>query len=83
MKLDAAGNIYVAGSSQNASNFYDYVVLKYAPNGALQWAARYSPTNGGTYPANGFALDQNGNTYITGGISWARSFLRRLEMARR
>jgi hypothetical protein len=69
MKLDSAGNIYVAGSSQNASNFYDYVVLKYSPNGALQWAARYSPTNGGTYPANGFALDQNGNTYMTGGIS--------------
>jgi uncharacterized delta-60 repeat protein len=69
MKLDSAGNIYVAGSSQNASNFYDYVVLKYAPNGALQWAARYSPTNGGTSPANGFALDQNGNTYLTGGIS--------------
>ena len=68
MKLDSAGSIYVAGSSQNASNFYDYVVLKYAPNGALQWSARYSPTNGGTYPANGFALDQNGNTYLTGGI---------------
>ena len=68
IKLDAAGNIYVAGSSQNASNFYDYVVLKYAPNGALQWSAGYSPTNGGTYPVNGFALDQNGNTYLTGGI---------------
>ncbi len=68
MKLDAAGNIYVAGSSQNSSNFYDYVVLKYGPNGTLQWAARYSPTNGGTYPANGFALDQNGNTYMTGGV---------------
>jgi len=69
MKLDATGNIYVAGSSQNASNFYDYVVLKYAPNGTLQWAARYSPTNGGTSPPNGFALDQNGNTYLTGGIT--------------
>jgi hypothetical protein len=69
MKLDAAGNIYVAGSSQNASNFFDYVVLKYSPNGTLQWAARYSPTNGGTSPPNGFALDQNGNTYLTGGIT--------------
>lgn len=68
MKLDNAGNIYVAGSSQNASNLYDYVVLKYAPNGTQLYAARYSPTNGATYPANGFALDQNGNTYLTGGI---------------
>ncbi len=69
MKLDAAGNIYVAGSSQNVSNFFDYTVLKYSPNGTLQWAARYSPTNGGTSPPNGFALDQNGNTYLTGGIT--------------
>jgi len=67
MKLDNAGNIYVAGSSQNASNFYDYVVLKYSPNGTQLYAARYSPTNGATSPATGFALDQNGNTYMTGG----------------
>ena len=69
IKLDTAGNIYVAGSSQNASNFYDYVVLKYSPNGTQLYAARYSPTNGATSPANGFALGRNGNTYITGGIS--------------
>ncbi len=69
MKLDAAGNIYVAGSSQNASNFYDYVVLKYAPNGTQLYAARFSPTNGATSPATGFALDRDGNTYLTGGIT--------------
>jgi len=66
MKLDSAGNIYVAGSSQNASNFYDYVVLKYAPNGAQFYATRYSSTNGMNFTINGFALDQNGNTYVTG-----------------
>jgi hypothetical protein len=66
MKLDNAGNIYVAGSSQNASNFYDYVILKYAPNGAQLYASRYSSPNGMNLTINGFVLDQNGNTYVTG-----------------
>jgi hypothetical protein len=66
MKLDNAGNIYIAGSSQNASNLYDYVVLKYAPNGTQLLAARYTSTNGMNFTANGFALDLNGNTYVTG-----------------
>ena len=66
MKLDSAGNIYVAGSSQNASNFYDYVVLKYAPNGTPFYATRYNSTNGVNFMANGFALDPNGNSYVTG-----------------
>ena len=69
MKLDTAGNIYVAGSSQNASNFYDYVVLKYAPNGTQLYAAKYSPTNGATSPANGFALDQTETHILPEGLS--------------
>ena len=66
MKLDTAGNIYVAGSSQNVSNVYDYVVLKYAPNDTQLYAARYSSTNGMNFTINGFVLDQKGNTYCTG-----------------
>jgi hypothetical protein len=66
MKLDNEGNIYVAGSSQNASNLYDYAVLKYAPNGTQRYAARYSSTNGMNLTINGFVLDQSGDTYCTG-----------------
>jgi hypothetical protein len=66
LALDHSGNIYVAGSSQNASNLYDYVILKYASSGVQLFAARYSSTNGANYTVNGFALDQNGNTYETG-----------------
>lgn len=66
IKLDTIGNIYVAGSSQNASNLYDYAILKYAPNGTQFYAARYSSTNGMNFTINGFALDQNGNAYVTG-----------------
>jgi hypothetical protein len=66
MALDNSGNIYVAGSSQNAGNLYDYLVLKYAPGGTQLFAARFSSTNGANYTVNGFALDQNDNTYETG-----------------
>jgi len=66
LALDHSGNVYVAGSSQNASNLYDYVVLKYTPNGTQLFAARYSSTNGANHSVNGFALDQNGNAYETG-----------------
>ena len=32
--LDSQGNIIVAGSSQNSTGDFDYVTLKYAPNGS-------------------------------------------------
>ena len=38
MALDSAGNIYVAGFSQNASSNFGYVTIKYAPNGNQLWA---------------------------------------------
>src|SRR5207247_1287122 len=66
MALDGHGNIYVGGSSQNSNNDYDYALLKYAPNGALLWAARYASTNGGNDKVTGLALDRNGNAFVTG-----------------
>ena len=66
MAMDISGNIYVAGSSQSTSSNYDYVVLKYSADGTRFWAARYGPTNAGTNTVSDFALDQNGNTYVTG-----------------
>src|SRR2546423_889656 len=64
--LDSSGNIYVAGSSQNASGDYDYALLKYAPDGSQLWAFRYASTNAGNDTINGLALDGSGNAYLTG-----------------
>ncbi|MDF7812050.1 SBBP repeat-containing protein [Hymenobacter sp. YC55] len=65
--VDAAGNVYVTGSSDNGStSSYDYVTLKYNTNGQQLWEARY---NG---PANSFdlaadlAVDKDGNAVVTG-----------------
>jgi len=85
MKLDSAGNIYVGGSSQNASNFYDYVVLKYAANGTQLYVSRYSSNNGVNFTVTGFTLDAAGNAYatgtggtvkfdITGAVAWAAPY---------
>src|SRR5262245_19070924 len=40
--LDPQGNIVVAGSTTGAAGDYDYLTLKYSPQGNLLWAMRYA-----------------------------------------
>jgi hypothetical protein len=66
MTLDSAGNIYVAGFSQNTNGNFGYVTIKYAPNGNQLWATRLDSTN---YPAASpaaLALDNSNNVTVTG-----------------
>jgi hypothetical protein len=66
MALDASGNIYVTGYSQNANTNLGYVTIKYAPNGNQLWAARYDSTN---YPSAipvGLVLDNSNDVIVTG-----------------
>ena len=44
---DPEGNVLIAGSSTSASGDYDYLVLKYGPDGSRKWVARYASTNKG------------------------------------
>jgi hypothetical protein len=66
MALDAAGNIYVTGYSQNASSNLGYVTIKYAPNGNQLWASRYDSTNYPTATPVGLVLDSSNNVIVTG-----------------
>ncbi|HXP58849.1 MAG TPA: hypothetical protein VN829_00080 [Dongiaceae bacterium] len=66
LALDSAGNIFVAGASQSNATNYDYVVLKYAPDGTQSWAARYAPAGGGTNTIAALALGHDGSTVVTG-----------------
>jgi hypothetical protein len=65
---DNAGNVYVTGQSYDTTIGYghDFATIKYYSNGDTAWIRRYSrPPNCGD---NAFALaiDDIGNTYITG-----------------
>lgn len=64
--LDAAGNVYIAGSSTGIGGNLDYAVVKYNSAGIEQWSARYNgPANG---EDNGYLVkvDNAGNVYVSG-----------------
>jgi alpha-tubulin suppressor-like RCC1 family protein len=66
MALDAAGNIYVTGFSQNATTNLGYATIKYAPNGNQLWAARYDSTNTPTAAPAASIVDASNNVIVTG-----------------
>ncbi len=63
MAIDAAGNIYVEGRSQNATD-YDVATLKYNSAGALQWAKFYQNLENDY--GKTIAVDAAGNVYVAG-----------------
>jgi len=82
--LDNGGNIYVTGFSKQSwtgpdgqsplhahSGGYDIVVLKLSPTGDYQWHTFYG-ASGDDDLSSGIAVDQSGNTYITGSsyLTW-------------
>ncbi len=60
---DAAGNVFVTGTSDNGTNF-DFVTLKYSSVGELLWIL-YGD-RGDTDRATDMIADVSGNIYITG-----------------
>jgi uncharacterized delta-60 repeat protein len=65
--VDAAGNVYVVGSSQSSgTSNLDYVTIKYAANGQELWKTRYhSPLNRDGRPVK-IVVDAAGNVFVTG-----------------
>ncbi len=64
---DATGNVYVAGAANIPGAGYDFVVLKYAANGALQWSKTYDGISAQNDLPAAIAVDGAGNVYVTGG----------------
>jgi hypothetical protein len=60
--IDASGNIYVTGKSYGAS--YDYVTIKYDPNGNELWVRRYNGPASNEDLAYDIAIDTYGNPYV-------------------
>ena len=66
VKVDAGGNVYVAGTVVNAGSSYDYHTIKYNNSGVLQWQASYSGIASQWDQVAGMAVDAAGNVYVTG-----------------
>ncbi|WP_172825510.1 putative Ig domain-containing protein [Geobacter sp. DSM 9736] len=62
---DRLGNLYVTGSSRaTTSSTYDFLTLKYNPEGVVLWSKTFDM--GGGENAYGIALDGAGSIYVTG-----------------
>jgi uncharacterized delta-60 repeat protein len=68
--VDASGNVYVTGSSLGVGSFFDYLTIKYDPNGEELWVQRYNGPGNGIDHANALGIDHAGNVVITGEAFW-------------
>ena len=64
--VDNSGNVYVTGYTASTGPNYDYVTIKYNSAGVQQWATLYNGSGNGFDEAYGIAIDNSGNSYVTG-----------------
>jgi hypothetical protein len=62
--VDENDNMYVVGYTTNSN--VDYAILSYSSSGSLNWSNSYNGTGNGEDKAFGIAVDESGNSYITG-----------------
>lgn len=67
LTIDAAGNVYVTGTSfTNSTNGFDIVTVKYNGLGVQQWVASFNGAGNGIDESRDIKVDNNGNVYVTG-----------------
>ena len=65
LDVDAAGNIYVVGSTVSSKSGSDMFTQKYGPTGSLLWSTTYGKT--GQYSEQGIAITvRDGYVYVGG-----------------
>ena len=77
--VDAAGNVYAAGYVHDGVIFnqnYDYLVVKFAPDGTPRWAQCYNGPGNNSDFASAVLVDGAGSVHVTGfsygqGYDWA------------
>ncbi|UOQ64715.1 T9SS type A sorting domain-containing protein [Hymenobacter volaticus] len=63
--VDAAGNVYVTGTSYQATN-YDYITCKYLASGQRSWVAGFIGYGDDADVATDIGVDAAGDVYVTG-----------------
>jgi uncharacterized delta-60 repeat protein len=71
--LDASGNVYVVGTSEDVNGIEDIVSIKYSSAGTMLWIATYAGTAGNSEDGNDIAVDNGGNIYVAGAIGNAQA----------
>ena len=66
LAIDDSGYIYVAGYSFDLSSHYDFLTMKYNPNGDVVWIKKYVGPLNYEDKATSLAIDNKGNIYVTG-----------------
>lgn len=66
MAIDSSGNAIVTGYSKGPGSGYDYLTLKYDPNGNLLWSERLDGGTKGDDKPVAVQTDSEGNVYVTG-----------------
>lgn len=64
--VDQSGNVYVTGRDWQYTATYDFVTIKYAPDGTQLWLDTFDQ-DGGFHTPTSMELDQSSNLFITGG----------------
>ncbi|BAY84197.1 FG-GAP repeat-containing protein [Calothrix parasitica NIES-267] len=64
--LDSEGNIYVAGEFREANESGDIFVAKLNSKGDVLWEEEFETSNNNSIGAEGIAVDDIGNSYVTG-----------------
>ncbi len=66
MAVDHMGNIYVTGTSAGTETYFDYLTVKYYPDGETAWVRRYNGPGNDMDAARAITADDSGNVYVTG-----------------
>lgn len=64
--VDISGNIYVAGISSGLNSGFDYLAIKYTPDGTEEWISGFNDSDNGDDWCTGIALDGLNNVILSG-----------------
>jgi uncharacterized delta-60 repeat protein len=65
LAVDAAGNVYVTGSTESQQVQRDFLTVKFDANGVEQWAVRYTLSDSSSDAASAIQVDASG-VYVFG-----------------